>query len=84
MVRDMRATVAEQRELEEALKTRAVLHDEELSKLYEEMEAQLDMERQRVKRQEQDREQKVGQNIQKRGRGLFKYTGQYSHMNNLV
>ena len=67
MVRDMRATVAEQRELEEALKTRAVLHDEELSKLYEEMEAQLDMERQRVKRQEQDREQKVGQNIQKRG-----------------
>ncbi|XP_063719246.1 EF-hand calcium-binding domain-containing protein 4B-like isoform X2 [Symsagittifera roscoffensis] len=59
MVRDMRATVAEQRELEEALKTRAVLHDEELSKLYEEMEAQLDMERQRVKRQEQDREQKV-------------------------
>ena len=59
VVRDMRKTVQEQRELEEALKTRAVLHDEELSKLYEEMESQIEMERQRVKRQEQEREQKV-------------------------
>ncbi|XP_075243238.1 EF-hand calcium-binding domain-containing protein 4B-like isoform X3 [Convolutriloba macropyga] len=59
MVRDMRKTVSEQRELEEALKTRSVLHDEELTKLYEEMETQIELERQRAKRQEQEREQKM-------------------------
>ncbi|XP_071957021.1 EF-hand calcium-binding domain-containing protein 4B-like [Antedon mediterranea] len=46
-------------ELENALKSRSVIHDQEVRKLYEEMEHQLKMEKDRIAAEEQDKGKKV-------------------------
>ncbi|XP_033114360.1 ras and EF-hand domain-containing protein homolog isoform X2 [Anneissia japonica] len=56
---DVRRVQHDTDELENAMKSRSVVHDQEVKKLYEEMEHQLKTEKERIAAEEQDKGRKV-------------------------